>query len=197
MKKVMKFVKGKKDDEGKQVIYVDPKKISLDKEDVEDIIPEDKDENKVIQYAENDENDSILNDKSITKVHRAVWTENIDSLLSIIKTNDIDITDKLDRTALYFAVMKNNPAIIEVLLEHNASQNIPDIDGVTPFLKSVQMGRIDCVLTLLKHNADYKRVDKDLNNCVHYAITGGHVDILSLLLNQNIDCNIHNIVSKP
>lgn len=201
MKKVIKFVKGKKEDE-KQVIYEDPKKLTFENEYLDDSISDvsyEKDETEINEIKptkpEIDDNE-ILNDKSITSVHRAVWTENVDSLLTLIKTNDIDLTDKLDRTALYFAVMKNNPNIIEVLLDNNANQNISDIDGVTPFLKAVQMGSIESVLVLLKHNADFKRVDKDSNSCLHYAITGGHLDILSILLNQNIDCNIHNVVSK-
>lgn len=118
----MKFVKGKKEEEPMKVVNtVEPpkKSTSFDKSE------------------ENNEDDFLTTDKSITKVHKAVWQENIDKLQTIIKTNDIDITDRLDRTALYFAVMKNNPAIVELLLANDANQNISDIDGVTPFLKVI------------------------------------------------------------
>lgn len=121
MKKVIKFVKGKKEEEPTKAVSVEPKKSSSFEK------PE--------KPPEPPKEDDFLEDKSITKLHRAVWLENTDKLKTIIKTHDIDITDRLDRTALYFAVMKNNPLIIELLLENNASQNIPDIDGVTPFLK--------------------------------------------------------------
>lgn len=117
----MKFVKGKKEEEQpvRVVNQVEPPKKSYSFEKTD----------------ESSEDDFINTDKSVTKVHKAVWSENVEKVKSIIKINDIDITDKLDRTALYFAILKNNPTIVELLLENNANQNIPDIDGVTPFLK--------------------------------------------------------------
>lgn len=119
MKKVMKFVKGKKEDDNiARNQTIEAKKLSIDKS--EDSFKED---------------DFINRDKSVTKLHKAVWNENSDKLKTIIKTHDIDITDRFDRTALYLAVIKNNSSIINLLLENNANQNIPDIDGITPFLK--------------------------------------------------------------
>lgn len=122
MKKVMKFVKGKREDENQiKNLPVESKKVTSEKnEKMEEPIRDD---------------DFMCRDKSVTKLHKAVWNENSDKLKSIIKTHDIDITDRLDRTALYFAVLKNNPNIVNLLLENNANQNIPDIDGITPFLK--------------------------------------------------------------
>lgn len=121
MKKVMKFVKGKKEEDKEPPVrhcLPESKKPSIDKS----------------EESFKDE-DFIYRDKSVTKLHKAVWNENSEKLKCIIKTHDIDITDRLDRTSLYFAVLKNNPNIVNLLLENSANQNIPDIDGITPFLK--------------------------------------------------------------
>lgn len=138
MKKVIKFVKGKKEDDKEPQIRINPlpesKKPSIDKS--EDSF---KDE------------DFIYRDKSVTKLHKAVWNENSEKLKCIIKTHDIDITDRLDRTSLYFAVLRNNPNIVNLLLENSANQNIPDIDGITPLLKVKMINNYYEILISCRH----------------------------------------------
>lgn len=193
MKKVIKFVKGKKEEDTSRVPSADSKK----SEKILDETPQQQPiQHPCIAGGGDAELEEFLSaDKSITKLHKAVWAENTDKLRSIIKTHDIDITDRLDRTALYYAVLKDNAALAELLLENGASHSIPDIDGVTPLLRAVHQGSRDCVLALIKHGADLKRVDKDSNGCLHYAVSARRHSLLSLLVNQAADCNQHNNVS--
>lgn len=81
----MKFVKGKREDENQiKNLPVESKKVTSEKnEKMEEPIRDD---------------DFMCRDKSVTKLHKAVWNENSDKLKSIIKTHDIDITDRLDRS---------------------------------------------------------------------------------------------------
>lgn len=199
MKKVIKFVKGKKEDENNKVISVESKKTPVEKAEEQpqqqQRVAGNGDVGDGDQMQGRELEEFLSADKSITKLHKAVWAENTDKLRSIIKTHDIDITDRLDRTALYYAVLKDNAALTELLLENGANHSIPDIDGVTPLLRAVHQGARDCVLALLKHGADLKRVDKDLNGCLHYAVSARRHSLLSLLVNQAADCNQHNAVS--
>ncbi|KAH2484067.1 hypothetical protein KXV28_003703 [Aspergillus fumigatus] len=62
----------------------------------------------------------------------------------------VDVRDRKDRTPLWHAVRLGNEQIVEVLLRNGADSNVPDIEMVTPFHKSIMKGKLSTLQMLLK-----------------------------------------------
>jgi hypothetical protein len=74
-------------------------------------------------------------DKTITKLHKAAWQGNLEKLKVNIKKTDMNVADRLNRTPLHFAAAQGHANIVWFLLGNKANFNICDNEGKTPFLK--------------------------------------------------------------
>lgn len=74
-------------------------------------------------------------DKTITKLHKAAWQGNLEKLKVNMKKIDMNVADRLNRTALHLAAAQGHANIVWFLLGNKANFNICDNEGKTPFLK--------------------------------------------------------------
>ena len=64
---------------------------------------------------------------------------------------DLDVQDKMERTALHWSVIKRNTSFASLLVSAGADVvDITDHDGDTPFLMAVKAGYCDIIKTLSK-----------------------------------------------
>ncbi|KAK6620665.1 hypothetical protein RUM43_010960 [Polyplax serrata] len=189
MKKVLKFVKGKKDERKDESGGLTPSQSG-----------------DLISPAQTPEDERFLGldssfgyvvdfngkDKSLTKLHKAAWQGNLDKLKSALKKVDIDASDKHNRTALHFAVVQGHPNIVWFLLGNNANTSVCDDDGCTPLLKAIECGHKECLKLLLERSTDINATDYTGNTGLHVAVKQGSLDIVSVLLSKNANTEVSN-----
>ncbi|XP_014246871.1 uncharacterized protein LOC106665161 isoform X4 [Cimex lectularius] len=190
MKKVLNFVKGKKDDKKDQranpqisVEITNPsgQKITTDDEHIIGL-----------QQGYGYNIDVNGKDKSLSKIHKAAWYGNLDKLKLHSKKIDINTPDYLSRTCLHLAVAQGHTEVAWYLLNNNASITACDHDGLTPFLKAVECGHKDCTNLLIECGVDVNCCDKQGNTALHIAARSGFYNIASLLLKEGANINVSN-----
>lgn len=80
--------------------------------------------------------------------------EDISALLLATKRVEIDAKDQDGRTPLWWATLRCNKAIVELLLKHGANIQAEDNSGATPLSHATQEGYEEIVELLLKYKVD-------------------------------------------
>lgn len=81
----------------------------------------------------------------------ATLTGNEDLAESIIKffsAEELNHQDDIGCVALHYAVQQNSTRMVDVLLEYGASDDIPDIMGLTPFELAKEMKNLEALVPL-------------------------------------------------
>lgn len=133
MKKVINFVKRRRDDKKDKVIssnicveITNPLGQKVPSED-EHILG--------LQSGYGYDIDINGRDKSITKLHKGAWQGNLEKVKLYLKKFDINAIDEFNRTPLHLAAAQGHTDIVCFLLNNKANPEIQDSDGMTPFLK--------------------------------------------------------------
>jgi uncharacterized protein len=99
----------------------------------------------------------------------------------------INSLDSFGWTPLARASRSNNLALARVLLANGADAEIPDIEGITPLLYSLQYNHNDITLLLLQYGASHLAQNYHGATVLHLAIYHGGVATLQILANFNLD----------
>ncbi|KAJ7404593.1 regulatory factor X associated ankyrin containing protein [Willisornis vidua] len=70
--------------------------------------------------------------------------------------------------------------------------NKPDERGFTPLIWAAAFGEIETVRHLLEWGADPHALAKERESALSLASMGGYTDIVTLLLERNVDINIYD-----
>ncbi|MEJ1249636.1 ankyrin repeat domain-containing protein [Denitratimonas tolerans] len=81
----------------------------------------------------------------------------------------VDARDRLGRTALHAACLRNNHRIAAALLAAGAHADIADGQGVTPLLEAARSGSLACVECLADHGVDPGACDHSGRNALAIA----------------------------
>lgn len=93
-----------------------------------------------------------------------------------------DIVNPLRDPPLCWVARKNQPKLVDLLVEHNAGLECRHDGGATPLYLASQDGHAEVVRRLLKHGARVDAADRDGWLPIHAASQNGHVAVLDLLL---------------
>lgn len=91
-------------------------------------------------------------------------------LLTLEKIN-VNAQNALGLTPLSVAIINSRDDAAELLMDHGADTNIPDIHGRTPIYFSVQAGNEKITKNLIYHNADVNVVDAFGNTPLQEALS--------------------------
>ncbi|KAJ8879468.1 hypothetical protein PR048_020076 [Dryococelus australis] len=148
MKKVLKFVTGRKEDRRDYAstnvgpfsleLAVPPRQVTPNEEDHLTSAHEQGYAYKVDQSGK---------DKSISKLHKAAWQGNLEKLKVNLKKTDIDIPDRYNRTPLHLAASQGHGNVVWFLIANNANMNICDNEGKTPLLKVLLCEGLFCMFS--------------------------------------------------
>ncbi|XP_077372477.1 uncharacterized protein LOC144015900 [Festucalex cinctus] len=133
-----------------------------------------------------------IRENEMGKFHKAAWQGDVDKLEQLVKTVDINLYDKQNRTALHLACARGNVAVVEFLIEKKAKINLGDNQNKTPLMKAVQEQHDACANILLKNKADPNQLDSDENTALHLASSTPSISTVILLVKHGADVNAKN-----
>jgi uncharacterized protein len=114
----------------------------------------------------------------------AVKRDNPDTILSLLNRGfDPDTLNPDGLSALYLALRDESPKVANALIDWpRTNVEIRTPKDESPLMIAALKGRMDFVKKLIARGAD---VNKPGWTPLHYAATGGHLEIMALLLDQN------------
>ena len=130
-----------------------------------------------------------------TTIHQIILGFTIKDLQTVldVTTDTIEWTDSLGRTALFWAVIRDDPDSVEILLSYNANPNAKDLHGFSPldFVRGPEV----CKLLL----AAKARINVNPQNYLHsslheHVIENGCPEVITLFTDAglNIDMKDHD-----
>ena len=138
-------------------------------------------------------NFDVQNNEGYAPMMVAVGNEDIDCVIALTKAGanlNLRDSDEYGDTALHAAAVDGCVEIVEFILEQkNESGEFlvnPDITnnkGVTPLMRAVQGGNLECIVVLVAYGANPSRQDNDFGEtAIHWAVRTNHADTVELLL---------------
>jgi uncharacterized protein len=114
----------------------------------------------------------------------AVKRDNPETILSLLNRGfDPDTVNSDGLSALYLALRDESPKVANALIDWpRTNVEIRTPKDESPLMIAALKGRMDFVKKLIARGAD---VNKPGWTPLHYAATGGHLEIVALLLDQN------------
>jgi uncharacterized protein len=114
----------------------------------------------------------------------AVKRDNPETILSLLNRGfDPDTVNSAGLSALYLALRDESPKVANALIDWpRTNVEIRTPKDESPLMIAALKGRMDFVKKLIARGAD---VNKPGWTPLHYAATGGHLEIVALLLDQN------------
>lgn len=102
---------------------------------------------------------------------------------------NINATDDTGATALSWAVMRNNGAVVSRLLKAHANPNLPDANGVTPLMLAIDANQPDTLRLLLAAGGEARQARPSGETLLMSAVRAGSADMVRQLLSRNADAN--------
>ncbi|WP_342226360.1 ankyrin repeat domain-containing protein [Rickettsia endosymbiont of Urophora cardui] len=107
------------------------------------------------------------------------WTR-----LLIEKGANVNAQDTKGNTALYYAIKKNDKAVIKLLIEEGAN--------LSPIHLAIKNNNTDICKLLIEKGANVNAQDTKGNTALYYAIKKNDKAVIKLLIEEGANLNIHN-----
>ena len=105
---------------------------------------------------------------------------------------DVNLRDLAGRTPIFYAVERNQPQALQLLLSLGADPNTKDNAGVTALMRASAKNYVDCQKILLRQKGiDVNAKDTLGRNAVTYGVYAPDVDIVQNLVSAK--ANINNV----
>ena len=101
--------------------------------------------------------------------------------LRIADANDIDEIDFKGWTGLHWALVREVPAVLSLLLESGADPNRPTASGRIPLNIAIRSGQDDAVKLLLNASANANQADIDGKTPIMVGRSGKYAELTKLL----------------
>jgi ankyrin repeat protein len=109
------------------------------------------------------------------------WTEVVQTLLDAPKPPRLDVVDAKERTAMHYAAIGGNKAIVQALITAGSPLSTPDEDGRTPLHLAAVTGDAELVRILLEAGSDDTPTDVTDKSPLALAFTREHYEAAALL----------------
>ncbi|MBE8168507.1 MAG: ankyrin repeat domain-containing protein [Shewanella sp.] len=90
----------------------------------------------------------------------------------------------LRRSALHFAALHKKFEIIELLIEHGANIDLPDKNGLTPFLLTIEENKLEAASALIKLNCDVMAENCNGDNLLQIAVKQKNIDTVKFCIEK-------------
>lgn len=126
---------------------------------------------------------NIFDVKRRTLLHWAVIGDAVDVVVWLIKKNiNINAVNESGETALFESVRRSNFEITKLLVSNNANPNIANRRYELPIHIAAHRGDFKTIQLLIEAQTIITKKDIDDKQIVHYAVLGGHVDLVEKLI---------------
>ncbi|GAP86698.2 putative nacht and ankyrin domain protein [Rosellinia necatrix] len=118
--------------------------------------------------------------------------EGHEDMVRLLLENKVDasLRDCFGRTPLCYASQWGSKTVVDMLLEKDVEVDITDVRGMSPLSWAARRGHGYIVERLLAHSKGSLNLgDKNCITPLSCAVTGGHIDIINLLLRTGADPN--------
>lgn len=103
---------------------------------------------------------------------------------------DVNLRDLAGRTPIFYAVEKDQPQALQMLLSLGANANMKDNSGVTALMRASAKNRKECQKILLRQKGiDVNAQDNSGRNAVAYAAYAPDVDVMQNLVSAKANIN--------
>lgn len=126
-------------------------------------------------------------DMGFTALHHAAMGGKSENILRLIefgcKASKVNYHKS---SAIHLAAENGHTEAVRLLLEHGASVKKANCFCMTPLTLALKNGHLETIQLLLKNGCDFSVVSDEAGRLpIHYAVEGGHVDVVKLVLQSN------------
>ncbi|KAM6957122.1 caskin-2 [Aplochiton taeniatus] len=119
-------------------------------------------------------------------------------LLGSTKKLNVNYQDTDGFSALHHACLTGTTALLEALLEAQATVDVKDSNGMRPLHYAAWQGKAESVLLLLRSGASVNGVSQDGHIPLHLAAQYGHYEVSEMLLqHQSNPCLVNKAKKTP
>jgi len=136
----------------------------------------------------------IVNDDSFTPLHFAAIGGHIEVVRTLLdagaRQSPQDSVQNHQWAPIHYATREGHQQVVESLIASGVDKDIKTYFGLTPLVIAVEFGWTHLVKFLLSIGVAKNTQTADDNHrmtALHYAVIGGHSEIVSLLLNSGIN----------
>ena len=121
-------------------------------------------------------------------IHAAAFQGHLDVVETLSQDRSVlSIDAGKTGNPLHWAVVRNRKAVTELLISRGADIDLPNPDGLSPFLMAVSQGHVEMAKLLMRHGANMTlRDNKYDRTALHLAAIQKHPEMVPLLLEAGI-----------
>jgi ankyrin repeat protein len=120
----------------------------------------------------------------------AARNNRVDIIEALIEIGaNLDITDSLGCTPLWFAACNGHLKVVETLIRSGVDIHKANNKGITPLEGAASCGFLECVSILKNAGCDINRTDNEGFPSIHYVAKNGHLNVLTYLLSEGVNPN--------
>ena len=138
--------------------------------------------------------DEIIHDELIlfrlfSNLYPFIETEEYLEKLTMLLGHEIDVneTNNVGNTLLFYAVGEENLDFVNVLVEHGADVNVNGYNGDTPLICAIKNGDLNIANVLIEHGADINAKNDFGNTSLMYASDYGYLEVIKYLVDHGAD----------
>ena len=127
---------------------------------------------------------------SLKPIHEAAHKGDVEKLKQLLKEkpSDVDLAVEWSGwTSLMFAAMEGKLEAVKVLIEHKATIDKPNCDGLTALYLACSKGYAEIAAFLLDNQADVNQADNDGETALLRAVVMNQAKCVKLLLERKAD----------
>ena len=107
---------------------------------------------------------------------------------------DIDSTNIRGNTPLFYAILRNDLAMVKLLLDNGANKDGPYYSNEAPLHTASKQGNLEIVRELINRKSDVNKLDDNHDTPLHIASKRGNLEIVKLLIDNEADLNVKNLI---
>jgi ankyrin repeat protein len=124
---------------------------------------------------------------------RIVKYGDIDQIRKFINKNDVHNIDLEEMTPLHYAIKRNDPKIVQILIDYGADLNAKNKDGLTPLHYAVSLVNVNLdIVQLLIKGSDVNSKIPNVYSILHTACYHKGPILVETLIKAGADVNENN-----